>query len=427
MLFVHGSLAMGGIETFYVRMAQARKEQGLATKIVLLSQESKSNKELVSQARECADVYFLEDFIHPAFAQSWSMFYQLSLLYPLRTDVVEEILSSVESVHVSNGFCAHMALRLASSGGRELPVSIGLYHSMEFCWGRNLNSLPYFERRNRDFFNLLHQHYALIFFNEKMVEFYSGMTGKDFSDVNVFPLGVVNQRKEIPTKIFSNRLRIGTVGRLVDFKTYNIWMLDVVDKIMAQGIQVSYDIYGEGPLKEKISEKINELKLEAIVTLKGGFNYSEFSKVVSDFDVFIGSGTALIEASGLGVPSIVGIESVTEAETYGFLSEIPGFSYNEDNLYPKKDVMSLFLDFYNSSEDEKASLSQAHVKKSEMFSMEACVKNFAEVKAFPVLKSALGRRRSWLFRILYTASVGTYSVRLKLAGKTLSQVVSSVE
>lgn len=427
MLFVHGSLAMGGIETFYVRMAQARKEQGLTTKIVLLSQESKSNKELVSKARECADIYFLEDFIQPIFAQSWSMFYQLSLLYPLRSEIVKEILDSVESVHVSNGFCAHMALRFASSAGRELPVTIGLYHSMEFCWGRNLKSLPFFEKCNRDFFNTLHQHHALIFFTEKMVEFYSSMIGKDFSNVSVFPLGVIDQRKQVQPKIFSNRLKIGTVGRLVDFKSYNLWMLDVVDKILAQGVEVSYDIYGEGPLKEQISERISELKLDAVVKLKGGFNYSEFSNVVADFDVFVGSGTALIEASGLGVPSIVGIESITEAETYGFFSEIPGFSYNEDNLYPKKDVMSLLLGFYNSSEGEKTLLSHAHVKKSEIFSMEACVKNFAEVRGFAVLKSTLGKRQFWLFRVLYTASVGTYSVRLKLAGKTLSQVVSSAE
>ncbi|WP_338802643.1 hypothetical protein V9L13_12340 [Pseudomonas sp. RSB 5.4] len=427
MLFVHGSLAMGGIETFYVRMAQARKEQGLATKIVLLSQESKSNKELVGKARECADVYFLEDFIQPVFAQSWSIFYQFSLLYPLRSEIVKEIVDSVESAHVSNGFCAHMVLRLASSVGRELPISIGLYHSMEFCWGRKLNRLPFFEKCNRDFFNMLHKHNALMFFNEKMVEFYFSMTGKDFSNVHVFPLGVIDQRKEAQPKIFSNCLKIGTVGRLVDFKTYNIWMLDVVDKIMDEGIEVSYDIYGEGPLKEKISERISELKLDAVIKLKGGFNYSEFSNVVAGFDIFVGSGTALIEASGLGVPAIVGIESITEAETYGFFSEIPGFSYNEDNLYPKKDVMNLLLDFYNSSEGEKALLSHAHIKKSEIFSMGACVENFSKVNGFAVLKSSLGNRQSWLFRILYTASVGTYSVRLKLAGKTLSQVVSSAE
>ena len=48
--------------------------------------------------------------------------------------------------------------------------------------------------------------------------------------------------------------------------------------------------------------------------------------------VFVGSGTSIIESSALGIPSIIGIESNNDGETYGFFSNLRGYSYNEDNL-----------------------------------------------------------------------------------------------
>ncbi len=47
--------------------------------------------------------------------------------------------------------------------------------------------------------------------------------------------------------------------------------------------------------------------------------------------LFVGSGTAIVEASALGIPSVVGIESSQDPVTFGYLSDIPGFSYNELN------------------------------------------------------------------------------------------------
>lgn len=428
MLFVHGSLAIGGIETFYVRMAQSRKKHGLITKFLILSSEGKSNPELVRRARECADVYFLDELIFSPFPLPASaVIYQLSLLYPLRRSILKNLFEGITSAHVSNGFCAHVVVRMTSMLRKDLPLSIGLYHSMEFCWGQRLKKLPFFERSNREFFYRLHKDRALIFFNERMVDIYSNVSGKDFSGVNLFPLGVVDRLAEVPLKSFTNHLSIGSVGRLVDFKTYNLWMLDVVNELRNLGITVSYNIYGDGPIRDAVADKIRSLNLDDIVFLRGNFDYSEFSNIVSDFDVFVGSGTALIEAAGLGVPSIVGIESSNEALTYGFLSEIPGFSYNEDNLYPKKDVLKVLVDFNSSQDLEKLALSKAHVKKSEMFSIDTCVSNFERVKPSVILDSILRLKSSLMFRFLYTGSVALYSVSLKFRGKSLSQVVSSSE
>ncbi|UVM63013.1 hypothetical protein [Pseudomonas sp. B21-010] len=134
MLFVHGSLAIGGIETFYVRMAQCRKKKGLMTKFLILSPESKSDAELVRRAREYADVYFLDEILLLPLPRR-AVVYHFSLLYPLQYSMLKEIFDGISSAHVSNGFCAHMLIRLSAIIGRSLPISIGLYHSMEFSWG----------------------------------------------------------------------------------------------------------------------------------------------------------------------------------------------------------------------------------------------------------------------------------------------------
>jgi len=49
MLFIYGSLALGGIETFFVRMAKARAEIGMKTKILLLNNKERSNPELLDE------------------------------------------------------------------------------------------------------------------------------------------------------------------------------------------------------------------------------------------------------------------------------------------------------------------------------------------------------------------------------------------
>ncbi|MDU9029255.1 glycosyltransferase [Pseudomonas mediterranea] len=427
MLLVHGSLAMGGVETFYVRLAQERKKRGLVTRFLILSHEGKSNPALVASARASAEVYFLSDLVSLPALPAWSIVYHFSLLYPLRYSLLSRMLDGISCAHVSNGFCAHMVMRLASILKVDIPISIGLYHSMEFSWGRTLKKLPFFELKNREIFHHLQSTHGLVFFNEKMIERYSGITGKDFSNVNLFPLGVVGRTLPAEPKRFSEGLDICSVGRLVRFKGYNLWMLDVVDALRKLGLPVSYSIYGDGPLDKTMSEKIKKMNLEDFVFLKGSLDYSDFSKVVSEFDVFVGSGTALVEAASLGVPSLIAIENTSEPSTYGFLSEIPGFSYNEDGLYPKKDILKLLVEFSLSSETEKRKLSVEQKRKSELFSISTCASNFGEIQPASVLNSSLTPRSHWFYRLFYTGSFVFYSLLLRSKGRTLSQTVSSVE
>ena len=79
-----------------------------------------------------------------------------------------------------------------------------------------------------------------------------------------------------------------------------------------------------------------------------------------------GSGTSIIESSALGIPSIIGIESNNDGETYGFFSNLRGYSYNEDNLDIEKKTYYEILEilFTSLNMDE---LSISHKNKANEF------------------------------------------------------------
>ena len=58
MLFIYGALPVGGIETFFVRMAKERFKKKLSTSILLLSKPEQSNNELLSEIKKYANVIF---------------------------------------------------------------------------------------------------------------------------------------------------------------------------------------------------------------------------------------------------------------------------------------------------------------------------------------------------------------------------------
>jgi len=52
MLFIYRVLPIGGIETFFVRMAKERARLGLTTSILLLSEPKDSNPELLAEMKK---------------------------------------------------------------------------------------------------------------------------------------------------------------------------------------------------------------------------------------------------------------------------------------------------------------------------------------------------------------------------------------
>jgi len=200
-------------------------------------------------------------------------------------------------------------------------------------------------------------------------------------------------------------------------------MIDVVHDLIKRGISVRYVIYGDGPLRSDMIKKIEAYGLLDRIELRGLLEYSRFAQAISEFDIFIGSGTAIVEAAGQGIPSLVGIESVDAPVTYGFLSEIPGFTYNEDNLHTKTLVVDKILEFISMDFRSRSKISYDHISKADIFSIETCVQNFNKINGAPFDSDALAAFSSFYFRLKYSVSFFMFSLLLRVRGKALSEVV----
>lgn len=117
-------------------------------------------------------------------------------------------------------------------------------------------------------------------------------------------------------------LRVVSVGRLVDFKAYNLGAAAIVRRCEEQGVSVTWDIYGYGPQYELIEQAIAAEGMSGRVFLKGMLDYQDLFRVMAQYDVFVGMGTAAVEAAAVGMPTLVAqVEAIDSS--HGYLDELP--------------------------------------------------------------------------------------------------------
>lgn len=375
MLFIYGALSVGGVETFFVRMAKERFKNNLPTSILLLSKPEKSNKELLMEMKKYANVFFAEDFFHgPSL-----LCRRFPLLSPLKQKVVVDKLEKVDQVHVFDGMHALLGYRLSKQLKRKLPITIGFYHYIKYLWGGD--KVVWHERLNREFIFKYLPEQSLLFFSEGNRDLYVKHKKKSFDRSNTFRLGVI-EKKQVEIKgCLVEPIKIAAVGRLVEFKTYNFYMVEVIDRLIKKGIDVQFDIYGDGPLKKEVQEKINQANLQDKIVLKGTLDYSEFDETISNYDLFIGSGTAIIQASSLGVPCITGVENMMEPKTYGYFCNVWQYEYNLKGLdLPLFNVEDIISDFVNITEGDRKKLKDSHVNCIDAFTNKNCQQSMDALK-----------------------------------------------
>lgn len=402
MLFIYGTLAMGGIETFFVRMAKERNKLGLTTSILLFSKPEDSDVILLNQMRIYAKVYFYDDlFISPKYLSK-----RLPLIAPIKRSALKVLLEGVEQVHVYHGIHALLGYRLTKALNINVPITVGFYHYLRYLWGGENVALH--EKINRRFiFNYLPKP-NLLLFSDGTRQLYEKHKNIDLLDASIFRLGVVD-KKDVPISgIVRKPLRIVAIGRLVEFKTYNLYMLDVIKGLLDKGILVEFDIYGDGPLKQQIQQKIKAAGLEDKITLKGTLDYSKFDETVANYDLFIGSGTAIIQAAALGIVSIVGIENTLEPKTYGYFCHTYQHEYNLKGLdLPLISVEKLIVSFTALNEDERLKLRQLHLNCINTFTNEYCQKLMEKLRYIPMPLTTF-RYNPWVYsfsRIFDTLSL----------------------
>ena len=365
-LLVLRTLELGGIQTVFLRLCQYRASIGMTTKVVILD-SVKLNSDLLSGFLKVSEVIFFKELFNlfPAFTSRIPLF---GLLSERR---VRNIFHGVEVVHIVDGFSVLIFARLLEKFVIKAKLTIGFYHHEEFAWGEG--RLPYYERITRRIvFNTLPKQ-NLYFFSINMRNFVEQRVKVPLKRATIFPIGVVESVGEMECSARmreANRIKIVSVGRLVAFKAYNFWMLKVVRELVDKGYIVTYDIYGSGDLFYALNHEIAQLDLGQMVELKGDLPLNEFYSVVKSYDIFVGGGTSAIQASSIGVPTIVATDNMIESRSYGFFSDLSGFDYTIiDENRPLHEVIYLFETFLLMSENEVKQLQGSHILASERYSL----------------------------------------------------------
>ena len=146
----------------------------------------------------------------------------------------------------------------------------------------------------------------------------------------------------------SNVLKVVSIGRITKFKPYNFGALDVVESLIEKKIAVHWSIWGHGDQSDLLEKAIRDRGLNDYVTFHGALPYSKFKAVAADADLFVGMGTAALEAALMGVPTVVAL-TWSRLGTYGFLHQCPDDSIGEQCTGHEEtsliDIISSYSDY----------------------------------------------------------------------------------
>ena len=108
--------------------------------------------------------------------------------------------------------------------------------------------------------------------------------------------------------VSENTLLVGHVGRFAEQKNH-LFLLDIFREIAERMLDAKLLLVGDGTLREKIEEKIDNLGLKDKVIMAG--NRTDVSSMLMAMDVFVfpskyeGFGIVLVEAQCTGLPCII--------------------------------------------------------------------------------------------------------------------------
>jgi 1,2-diacylglycerol 3-alpha-glucosyltransferase len=354
---------MNGGSTFILRVAREFSRRGQRCAVVLLS--DREDPSIVNELRGCADIYYLRDFqfdrgrLFPGLLGSFA---------PLRAGQLLQVLGRYgRHIHAMSVFGLILGRRLINDRD-DFRLTVGVYHQNEFLF-RGFNN--YFGRKVIQIFKDMPTE-NIIFYNEYTIENYRKFFNRNYSTSCLLPIGVFISGNCFP-RAPEAKYKIISIGNLERFKTYNRHIIGVVAAMKLRFPEIAYEIYGDGPERKPLEIFARSMGVADRVVFHGALDYSKFYDAVRECDLFVGSGTALIEAASVNRPAMIGIESIDSAETYGFLSDARGFSYNEnipDTIkYP---MLELVTNLFSSSEYWEK-VARDCLAKSQEFSIESTV------------------------------------------------------
>lgn len=198
----------------------------------------------------------------------------------------------------------------------------------------------------------------VFFMNVETRESHTEWAARDFSDCPIIPLGITERQ---PSYAPGSRqtFKVVSVGRLVRFKDFNLEIPAIVSNLRSRAIEISWKIFGCGELEQEIRSRIAEFGVDQFVTLGGELPYAELSTELVRHDAFVGTGSTVLEAGMVGMPSIMAIDS-EGARTYGFVQDVPFGNVGErQSEPPTKQISELLFELHSKSTAERIAIGTA--------------------------------------------------------------------
>jgi glycosyltransferase involved in cell wall biosynthesis len=362
-LFVVGSLTMGGIETYITRLCYFLRND---YSLYVLNLTSKVDSHLFLEISKNAKIInFIDITSYKAFAR-WN-FSAINHSLPINFSMLDEVMHNIDFVHSVDSETNMVGAEVSRHYNAKFITSS--YHPMEYVWDNKF----YFRQvqkkliQNIDITNIFYMNEAV---KKETIDF---LNIKDESD-NIIPLGVNLKVYEKCTPSFGSN-KIVSIGRLASFKTYNEIMIKNIDRINENnGKNFEYHIYGDGILKDELIILAKQQKSK--IVFHGGVDYEKLPNIFNDTFIFVGVGTTIIESSSAGVPSIIGIGDYNAEACYGFFSQYDNYLLGE--ICTDCDIISfeeIFNDICKIDQKDYLKLSEKHRNKAKRFNIEFVAKD----------------------------------------------------
>lgn len=300
LILVYGSLRVGGIETMIVRVANFYARSGCHVSVC------------------CTAGGELEALLDPKvsvikYNSTKDLIRAIRLLESWRNGESRVLMISFDPISAARALMVEAKLDRRAC----LTNISGVFHPRAYFMTG--------ERRDRVWINrLLARAFGksrFFFMNEECLSSHALRWNESLEKCSILPLPI-DDVGATWSPSHSKAIRIISVGRLVDFKAYNLGAAKTVRACLDRGIDVSWSIYGEGPLRDSVESEINVFGVQSFVGLQGTLAYENFAKEVVSYDLFIGMGTAALEAAMLGVPTICATVDMSTG-CYGYIQDLP--------------------------------------------------------------------------------------------------------
>jgi hypothetical protein len=202
----------------------------------------------------------------------------------------------------------------------------------------------------------------LVFMNEQCRETHSAFFSRDLSANAIVPVPIDRREARWSAQGNAEVLRIVSVGRIVDFKAYNFALPRILIDMESKGHKVTCDIFGYGAEEAKLIRSIQECGAGHLVSFKGPIPLEDFDNTVLNYDLFIGMGTAAIQAAQLGVPTILAIVD-DEDGAHGFLHQASfGNLGEQDSTVPRQDLGAIIETFLKTETIQRQRISELGIE-----------------------------------------------------------------